>query len=60
MLQHNTVLSTHVPKWGQYPVGVFPGCNTKKNKNTLEWLGLMDEGGNEPGGSLKGSHNSGL
>ena len=23
------VLSGNVPQWGQYPVGVFPGCNTK-------------------------------
>ena len=29
MAQLNTVLSGNVPKWGQYPVGVFPGCNTK-------------------------------
>ena len=26
---NNTVLSGNVPKWGKYPVGVFPGCNTK-------------------------------
>ena len=23
----STVLSGNVPKWGQYPVGVFPGCS---------------------------------
>ena len=31
----NTVLSGHVPKWGQYPVGVFPGCNTKTLRETM-------------------------
>ena len=30
MVQNGTVLSGNVPKWGQYPVGVFPGWNTKK------------------------------
>ena len=29
MVQNNTVLSGNMPKWGQYPVGVFPGCNAK-------------------------------
>ena len=29
MVQNNTCLSGNVPEWGQYPVGVFPGCNTK-------------------------------
>ena len=29
MVQNNKGLSGNVPKWGQYPVGVFPGCNTK-------------------------------
>ena len=34
MVQNNTVLSGNVPQSGQYPVGVFPWCNTKKH--TLE------------------------
>ena len=29
MVQNDMVLSGNVPKWGQYPVGVFPGCKTK-------------------------------
>ena len=29
LVQNKTVLSGNEPKWGQYPVGVFPGCNTK-------------------------------
>ena len=32
MAANNTVLSGNVPKWGQYPVGVFPGCKKAKNK----------------------------
>ena len=47
MVKNNTVFSGHVPKWGQYPVGVFPGCDTK----TLRQWEL------EPGGwDLSPSH----
>ena len=37
MVQNNTVSPGNVPKWGQYPVGVFLGCDTKP-------LGIMQPG----------------
>ena len=43
MVQNNTVSSGNVPKWGQYPVGVFPGCNTKTlRKSRQEVSGIFN------------------
>ena len=39
----------NVPKWGQYPVGVFPGCNTRTlrldlfGQSTQEVLGTLTQ-----------------
>ena len=50
MVQNNTVLSGKVPKWGQYPVGVFPGCNTNTLRMAYPFLpGIGTREGNVEG-----------